>query len=324
MNVDTKLPRPKHLLLGSGSSTRIVFMAGLAETLHARNEYDAYVGTSGTSIIYPLIAAGKIGEIKSVLENSRLDTVYFDRKVFKFKDGDSKFNWWNAVFSVITGSPSLTTTKKFAQLMSDLFTPSDFKNVTDSGIGIYLGCANYNTKRALYVNNFKYDYDDFIRGIIASSNMPLFTEPIKLRNSWLTDGGLLDYFGGSFAAWLKPESIDAMLSRPKINLDYFGTDTGYDYDTGWKEVKVNNMIQVGGSLADTVIFNTRIEDEQMLKALKDESEIKSLEMYYPPYLLSEEFYDELTPELVQEWWELGNKVGNRSVLKEGKAYAKLK
>lgn len=312
-------------LLGSGSSTKIIFMGGMTEALVEKHKYDAYVGTSGTAIVFPLTAAGKIQEVRKLLNDFKLEELYFDRKVMSFnKKGDLKFNWFNAALSLFLKRNNLSTTKGFRSFISDLFTVEDFEDLKKSNTSVFLGICSMNTRRAVYINNNDYNYDEFIDGIIASSNMPIFTEPIRIRDTWCVDGGVVDHFGGAFAAYLKPKNIDAILSRPESPIQRFAQDNCEKSDEDWKDVSLGNMLKVAQEVYGTIMFNTSIEDEHILRALKDEKDIKSIKAYYAPYKLSDQFYDNITPELVDEWWGLGNQVINKEVVNGNKCLVKIK
>lgn len=168
-------------LLGSGSSTKIVFMGGMTDELVSQKKYDAFIGTSGTAIVFPLAAAGKIRTVEELLREFKLEEIYFDRKVLSFDENDEmKFNWFNAALSVFLKRNNLSTTKGFKKFYSDIFTVDDFNEIKQSNVNVFLGVCNMNTRRAVYINDEDYTYDEFLNGVIASSNMPIFTEPIKI------------------------------------------------------------------------------------------------------------------------------------------------
>jgi NTE family protein len=295
----------KKVLIGSGASTKIPFMGGAFQALtESNNDYDVYIGTSASAICLPFIALDKQDFLKKNIINVTLSDV-FDKPLLKSYSllGSKKLPTIWSILRVLCGGNSLTTTKKLKKLLVNNFTECDFNYLNnETNKTVYLGVVNYNTKSAMYINNRDYTYDEFIDGIIASSNIPLATEPIKIRDSWCADGGVVDHFANDLAIKLGAEHIDLVVSRPERDLN--PKVTGYDIDETHENWNPDNIFDVLSRLYNIMLMNTSNDDEKILIE-KCEKHNVGLKIYYAPYVLTNEVYSDLNKEINTKWWNLG-------------------
>lgn len=278
----------KRALVISSGATKMAFGIGVAEELQKRNLYDLYVGISAGAIISTFAAANKLGVLYGALLNTKMNDVFDISPVTK--SGRLSFL---AIMRVLIGKLSLSKNAAIKVTIKKLLSSIDYGSIESE---VKVGVTNYNLCKIEYPSSRTNSYDDFITWIYASSNIPILTEPVKIANSWYTDGGLLHYFGIQEAIESGANEIDVILHTPI---------SGDIIDEKWEP---KNLFEIAKRAFQVMHNVTMIQDLVLADILDDVKNVK-INFYYPSEVLEGAVYT-LDSKTMKSWHDAGVAAAN--------------
>lgn len=262
----------------SGGSTKIAGIFGAAEMAVEKGfKPDIISGISAGSILALPLAMGKIHEIKEEVLNFNLDTI-FDRKPVN-KKGKLTLG---AIFRALTGKPYLGSMGNLVKTIKKVITKEefyDFINDQDNPL-VFMGVINYKDGSRYYhlVNNST--YDRYLKMMLASASIPVFTPAVKMDNNFYYDGGIRDHCPSSWIMKTVPgiKNNVSIFSRPK---DY------HMKDLEWKPEGIVNVLQ---RTIDIMNIEISKNDELLENVYAEELGLTSHKQIFLPSLM-DSLYD---------------------------------
>jgi len=271
----------------SGGSTKIGFLAGSAIELCKRNNYQIITGISAGSIISLLLAIDEFDLLKkSILP---IDTPDFFKKEPLNDKNNIKLS---AIWRIITGECSLAEFT-LTDLIKGIYTTQHHIKLKNCGKIVKIGAVNLNLKKIEYCDITKVDYELAIKWVVASSSIPVTTEPVKIGDYLYTDGGVFEHVGGLEAINSGATELDVVFSRPEVK------ELSHE-DIYWEP---KNVIDVLFKTLSVMSDNNSWNDEKIIKKTCKLNNI-SLAMYFTPFKLTTGIY-KMDPDLTRSWFELG-------------------
>ncbi len=269
----------------SGGSTKISFLAGAGSIMNQHNDYDIYTGISAGSIVNLLLPINKYNVLKEAIINSTTDD-FFSVKPMNKKGKISIIG----LFRILLGKPSIGK-YNLHSLLKIYYTPDDHIQLQNSGKIVIVGAVNYNLEQLDYCDVSKVDYETALKWVVASSSIPIATEPIKIGDFYYCDGGIMEHVSGLHALNLGATEIDVIFSRP---------DEIEKQDILWTP---KNILKINQKLLNMMPDKISLNDETIIKEYCLEQNIP-LRIIYPLSNLTDELYL-MTPELSTDWWNQG-------------------
>lgn len=292
----------KHLGI-SGGGTKIGGLFGMAEVLMHEKGYrpDIISGISAGAILTVPLAMGKFDEVREWVLRFTMDDFFSQRPV----NGNGKLTL-RAYWNFITGKSSLGKQENLPKTLAKVISRADFEEYLSGDYPVcVVGTVDFVTGGRRYFNLKETDYDTFLKAVNASASIPIYTEAVRLGDSYLYDGGVRDHIGT--ARILEnysgiTESV-SLYSRPE------------DYRSLPREFAGGSIIRVLARYVD--ISNTEVSknDEWQEDRLCRELNIKQTKIFLPRVM--ESVYD-VDPERLRQVYEAGREEALRVLGEEDK------
>lgn len=268
----------KHLGI-SGGSTKIAGLAGAAFQCIEKFNYkpDVISGISAGSILTLPIVFKKWEMLEKVVKNLKLSD-FFDISPVTTSGGFTL----RGIIRVILGKESLGSEKNLIKELKAFITPCEFeeyKNNASMPI-VYIGTVDFANASRQFFNLKEVDYDTFLKCVLASSSIPIFTENVLLkeavteRQMYLFDGGVRQHIA---TPWILQNVKDitesvSIYSRPE------------NYDIGaWSP---GNVLDVLERYVDITNVEISKSDETLEDLLCEKFKIKQTKIFLPKILTS--------------------------------------
>lgn len=181
----------KKALHGSGGSTKGVGVYESWKKLITQYNYEPNLisGISVSAILALPVALGKWEEMDKVMDEFTLETIFSELPV--------KDNGHIPIKAIIRGllGKSLGKQENIIRLLDDIVGKEDFDKYRTSTKtpDIITMSVDLKSGKRIFVNHKELTYEDSLDHILASSSIPLFTEPVNKDNMLLFDGGMRNH-----------------------------------------------------------------------------------------------------------------------------------
>lgn len=213
----------------------------------------------------------------------------------------------SAVLRAIAGYSSFGDMSNLKNTLRKIVSEERFNRYIVNGRekGIFVGSVCYNTGHRAFIDLKKCKYEEAINWVLASSSIPVYTEPYEYNKYFYYDGGVRDHNPGS---WLIEEfgkdleQLVSIYSRPK------------DYnmiDQNWKPSNIYKVLERTLEIMQIEISKSN-EIKELL--LSEKNNIKLDQLFLPNVL--ESLYDTDSNRLLKlyvegciigEEWKFNNK-----------------
>jgi len=279
--------RKKALVLGGGGS-KGAYAGGVIQYLieDQKKDYDLYVGTSTGSLLAPLTSIREISTLKkgytSITSSDIFSVNPFD------KNGNIKI--MNAVRRTVMLKKTLGETHNLRLLIKKHFKEKHFDRLYKSDKEVIAVVANLTDKKPEFKSSNDNTYEDFVDWLWASSNAPIFTTIIDKDECQYADGAIYQHIPIQVAIENGATDIDVIVLAP----EGFGVV---------KRGMVNNVLQYFIRLLD--IMQRKIAKDNIdLSRLNSFGREISINIYYTPYMLTENSLVFNKEQMIQ-WWDEG-------------------
>jgi predicted patatin/cPLA2 family phospholipase len=272
-------------LVISGGASKMPFSIGCAQELLKENSYNLLIGTSAGGIVCSMASVSKLDILLNTVLNFRLKDV-FNTVPIK-ENGKLTFIGF---CRLLLNKTSIGKNKRFRNNIKSLFKIEDFNTLSKSKIVLKVGVTNFNSGQIEYPCNLDNNYEDFMDWVYTSTNLPIFTEPMYLKNSWYFDGGVIDYAGISEAIKSGASDIDVVFHSP-INIQE---------KPDWKP---KNIIEIAKRTID-ISLNMVAQDDVIIAQLLADNKKVNIRYFAPEKELSETVYN-LNKNDLMSWYKLG-------------------
>ena len=202
----------------SGGATKIVGEFGVAEQIFSKFRPEYIAGVSAGAILalaLPTIDWEKECNCKSSkLKNTLLKMKSKD--LWTVNPTNSKGGLSiKAVIRAISGYSSFGDMSKTGNFIKSVITEKLFyDNIVNSNNykGIFVGSICYNTGHRAYIDLKKCKYEEAISWVLASSSIPVYTEPYKYNDYYYFDGGVRNHSPGPWMLENHGKEITNMVS----------------------------------------------------------------------------------------------------------------
>ncbi|MFT4758152.1 MAG: NTE family protein [Paraglaciecola sp.] len=287
-----------HALVISGGGSKGAFAGGVAEYLmeYCGSDYNIFVGTSTGSLLAPMLAAGKMEEIKKIYTSvSNKDIFNINPFIIK-KRGKlffTKINHINTIRMFLKKKKSFGETKNLRKLIAKTFKKEYYTKVRNSKKDVIITVANLTSSRVEYKSIHDCDYEDFCDWMWVSSNIVPFMSLVVKNGMEYADGGFGSYLPVHPAIEKGAKVIDAIVLRPEnLQINHLPSTNPFDVLLKAFDFMLN---QIGSD--DVVIGN--------LHGLASDVEVNT---YFTPHLLTEHSFI-FDPEQMTGWWKEGFEFG---------------
>jgi predicted acylesterase/phospholipase RssA len=286
----------KHLGL-SGGGTKIHGLFAAAKEVMKNHGYypDYYTGISAGAILAIPLALRLYDEIEAITSTLTLKTFFSKSPVNK----KNKISIW-AVLRATLGALGITKTNSLGEmgnlepLLRKVITPERFKEYQESKETFisYVGYIDAKTAGRRYVNLKEVDYETAIKSIIASSSIPVFTEPVHIGGDIGIDGGVRDHIGtGWILDQIKIDKTISIYSRPESLEGYL--------DPIWKD---KNFLGILMRTMDILLMEVSKSDEKIEDEICSNKKIGQKKIFLPKIM--DGFYD-VAPEKMELLYQAG-------------------
>ncbi len=195
----------KHLGI-SGGGTKIGGLFGAAEVILKEKNYqpDIISGVSSGAILSVPLAMGKFDELRKLVLDFDLKTFFSTSPV----KSNGKIRVANAILSIVSGRPYLGKQLNLEKALAALVPVQEFEEYKrdDKYPICIVGSVDFYTGCRVFVNLKEMSHQYFLRFVNASASIPIFTEGIKVTDTFhdftgkkfddevlLYDGGVRDH-----------------------------------------------------------------------------------------------------------------------------------
>lgn len=286
----------KHLGM-SGGGTAISGLFGAAESIMLDKNYkpDIISGISAGSILSVPLAMGKFSLLKPIITSFGFDD-FFDKKNRPVnKKGNFTFK---SIWNVLTGKPYLGKQTGLPTALSKIITSDDFKIYQEGDYAeCWVGAINFVDGSRFYVNlkDKSVSYESYLKYVSASSNVPIFTEPIYVDGKILYDGGVRDHIS---TPWVL-ENVYGITETVSI---YTRPNNYKLADVNWKPKNVLDVAKRYISIVNMEISKT---DELMEDDLCQDKNIIQHKIFLPK--ITHDLYD-ISPERLELLYNTAKKI----------------
>lgn len=262
----------KHLGI-SGGSTKISGLTGAAETLILEKHYkpDIISGISAGAIIALPIALGLWDELIKVTTSFSLDTI-FSKKPLDEK-GDITFG---GIRRILAGKESLGEHFNLVNVLKEIIPADLFEEYTknDCYPSVWIGAVDFVTYETKFFNLKTVSYIDYLKIILGSSAMPVYTPSSKYDDMFLFDGGVVFHIG---TPWVL-ENIPNITESVSI----FSRSENYEQcDNEWEP---STMFSVAKRYVEMNLVNVSRMNEMLENLLCEKLNIKQTKIFLPIHL----------------------------------------
>jgi len=290
-----------HALVISGGGSKGAFAGGVAEYLieNCGNDYDIFVGTSTGSLLAPMLAAGKMDEIKNVYTSVSNKDI-FNINPFKIKKRGklffTKINHFNTIRMFWKRKKSFGETKNLRKLIGKTFKKEYYDKIRNGKKQVVITVANLTASRVEYKSIHDCDYEDFCDWMWISSNIVPFMSLVVKNGMEYADGGFGSYLPVYPAIERGAKVVDAIMLRPeKLQINHLPSRDPFDVLLKAFDFMLN---QIG---SDDVVIGK-------LHGMAKGVEVNS---YFTPHLLTEHSFI-FDPVQMTEWWAEGFEFGQKN------------
>lgn len=252
----------------SGGATKISGLAAAATYIMRDINFrpDIISGVSAGAILSLPLALEKYDVIKEEVLSFSLDD-FFKKKPVN-KKGKVTIG---AILRLITGKPALGDQSKLKDILRRVVSKEEYTDyLTSNKPETVLGTVDFRdgSTRYFHVKKEKLTYEQWQEAVLASSSIPVFTNPVKFDNHLLYDGGVRDHIATVHV--MKNFNLEeniSIFSRPK------------DYklkDLNWKP---KNVMDVLNRFVDISNIEVSKSDEEHAELLAKEKNIINKVVY---------------------------------------------
>jgi len=180
------------VIAGGGASG--CFSAGVLYGLFNNEEYSKIYGTSAGALNAALLAQAYVNKSPEIIKEVWTKMIRKDSDIFKRK-----------YISFVFGKAPLS----FEPLVSLVNKVADFNSICKLDKEIILTSVDILTGSICYFSNKDTLPNDLKKALLASASVPFFTDPVKLGNKLLVDGGVKE--NAPVSKMLKNKDIDSLL-----------------------------------------------------------------------------------------------------------------
>jgi predicted patatin/cPLA2 family phospholipase len=177
------------VLITSGGGAKGAFSVGVLSFLKNErgiDKFDMISGTSTGALIASMVAAGKIDKLEEVYKNTTNADVLAPQ---------------NLIDSITNGDPFIFDTEPLLKQLRTHITDSTFDDILNSGTILYLNAVSLQTGRRTvfsttdifpsnhYARKKVNTPGEFREALLASSNQPVFHNPMLIDGEQFVDGG---------------------------------------------------------------------------------------------------------------------------------------
>lgn len=284
----------------SGGSTKIAALAGAANTVCNKHQYnpDVITGISAGALLSVPLAMGMYSKIEELTTSFTLCDIFNIPPVNS--KGDISFV---GKFRAVVGKQSLGTQDALRKTLSKLVTQENFDEYKHGPYAqCYIGAVEYKTGARKYYNIKECSYNEYLDVAMASSSIPVFVESVEIDRGFWFDGGVRDHIG---SAWLleHEKAITknvSIYSRPK------------DFDITDKQWEPKNIVEVLTRTLEIMNMEISKNDQRNEDSLAVDNNIDNTQIFMP-HVLSTNLGYEVSPELLKRWYRLGVKTANSAL-----------
>lgn len=220
------------LLALSGGSTKGAGILGLCEALlKTGKNYDHIIGTSVGAILAVPVAMEKFKVVKEIFLNLELSD-FFNTCPVK-NNGD--INTVPALIQLIKSKYAIGDMSKLKDLISSVIDEDTFyKYVLEDYPTCYVATVDLVTGQHCIINLKKCSYDMYLEYVLASSSIPVFTEPVEINDHIFYDGGIRSHVA----------AIELLKKYPYTECTVvFARPQDYKLDVAWKPKNIIDILQ---------------------------------------------------------------------------------
>ena len=290
-----KKRREKKALVISGGGAKGAFAGGVAEFLinEQKINYDIFVGTSTGSLMIPLLALGKIEQLKMAYTNTRQSDIFSNCPfIIIHKNGkvvETKMDHFGIAWNFIRGKKTFGESKALRKLITKFFTRSDFEELIQTKEKVIVTVSNLSRNVVEYKYAKDYSYEDFCDWIWLSCNFVPFMSLIEKNGFEYADGGFGNLIPIQEAIDAGATDIDVIVLNPRLQIR--------------NKPKSKNALNVLTNAIDFMINQIAQDDIYMGLLESRHSSIKTRFIHTPRQLTDNSFIFE--PNEMKDWWQEG-------------------
>lgn len=254
----------------SGGSTKISGLAGAIETLILEKQYvpDIISGISAGAIIALPIALGLWEDLIRVTTSFTLDTI-FSKKPLDENGGITL----SGVRRILSGRESIGEHYNLVEVLKELISPELFEEYTtnDKYPPVWIGAVDFATYETQFFNIKNVSFIDYLKIVLGSSAIPVYTPSSKLDGMFLFDGGTVFHIATPWILTNVPgitESVSVYARPEKYE----------NLDIDWEPT---SMFSVAKRYVEMNLVNASRMNETLEDLLCEKMSIKHFKIFLP-------------------------------------------
>lgn len=267
----------KNGIIFSGGGTKIAGHAGYAAALEdAGMKYKFVGGVSAGAIIAPFVAAGLMRE-KAKLFKYLKPEMFWKHAPVNARGKLTMYAYWN----ILRGKPYLGDMSNLEKTLKRHFPRSLYQKLLDETIYCWSESCDINAGDVVFQSTFpaicdglkQYSaYQHFIKAIIASSSIPVFSKLVDRKNSRHADGGLRNHLPikGLERYIARMDRLFVVYSRPERISEVLD-----------KMPKPKTLMEILQRTIDIMGWEISKNDQQQIRDLCSAYGVKLVELYHP-------------------------------------------
>lgn len=274
-------------LIISGGGSLGAWGAGFSEFLiNTKNRnYTVACGTSTGALIAPVALTGDFELLQSVYTNTKNKDI-FSKNPFK---ENGKIKILNAVCRFLSGKKTLGESEGLLEMISKNFTKHHYEDIIRNNKRCFVTVFNLNKMQVEYKSIHHSSYEEFVKWMWISANVPIMMSLAEVKGQQYADGGIGDHI--PFYPMYK--------KFPKHFFDVIVHRT-------FKENELKPKIKTTGDYIMRVLDAVLAENSK--QDIVTASEYKNVNVFYLPNEIAEDKTNsslKFEPEKMKVWYETG-------------------
>jgi len=283
----------------TGGSTRGVGLSAIGLGIMETYEPDVIIGESVSAIFAIPLAMKKKQMIKTAMLNFTQKDVFGKFAPLNKKHSAPSFRGF---FRAISGKESLGKQDALVDYIKKFLTKELFDEYVNGNYAdVLVACVNYNTGLLEYFDLNQYEYEKALQIILASCNIPVLINGVKIGGCYYYDGGVISAQSGKQYLKDNAESITEFRSLwARAAADKFKVKLSTDY-------KPTNILKPITRSVKLMIASESLESEYLEDLLCKVNRIEHRKYFFETELDS--LYDNDDDKYLD--WNNGLKIGRK-------------
>lgn len=290
----------------SGGGSKGAFAGGICEHLinDLGKDYDIYLGSSTGSLLVPLLALGRIHDLKEGYTNVTQNDIFklSPFKIIQNKNGVTKIemDYWNVFKNIIIKKKrTFGDSSNLRQYIRKFVDNNTYKDLMLLDKEVIVCVSNVTLGQKEFKSNKNYEWEDFVDWMYASACAPPFMSLVEKGGYEYTDGAIMEYAPIQEAINRGATEIDVILLRPEVNEQHISKiRNAFHWVIKIMEIQHKELNQEGIQLPKLKVLDKDV----------------TVNLYYTPRQLTnnELIFDK---EIMGNWWIEGLEMAKQSQFK---------